>query len=203
MGGRYLRSMSDSPSDLDAYLDEVLVGGREPVRVVIVDYDPDWPRRFEAERARIAAVLGDEAIAIEHIGSTAVSGLAAKPIVDVLVTVREIDPEGDVRFGLEAAGYELRVLEPGHLMFKSRHPEANVHIWPADDEAVERYLIFRDWLRSNADDRELYERRKRELASQGEWPDVNHYAEAKSDVVGPILQRALSAAARGKRGQTR
>jgi GrpB-like predicted nucleotidyltransferase (UPF0157 family) len=75
----------------EEYLDEVLIGGREKRQIVIVEYDPGWPGRFESERRRIRSALGSAARRIEHFGSTAVPGLAAKPVIDVLVTVDDPD----------------------------------------------------------------------------------------------------------------
>src|SRR3712207_9159764 len=107
--------MAPSPLD-DEYLDRVVVGPRDttPKRVVLADPDPDWPRQFAAHEARIRAALGRDARRIEHIGSTSVPGLRAKPRVDVLVTVA--DPEDpDVVSRLETAGYRLHVREPGQI----------------------------------------------------------------------------------------
>jgi GrpB-like predicted nucleotidyltransferase (UPF0157 family) len=172
----------------DAYLDRVLVGGRERRPVVIVDYDPSWPERFEAERERISAALGAVALRVEHIGSTAVPGLAAKPIVDVLVTVADPDDEAAFAPALAAAGYELRVREPRHRMFRTPERDVHVHVWGSDDPEVARHLRFRDRLRASAEDRAAYEQLKRELAKR-EWSDMNHYADAKSDLILEILQR--------------
>lgn len=170
-----------------------LIGGPEPRPVVIVAYDPAWPARFETERARIAAAL-PHATAVDHIGSTSVPGLGAKPIVDIQV---HIDGDLDDAVGpLEAAGYQLRVREPGHRMLRTPGRDVHIHLWvdPADER---RHLVFRDWLRVDAADRELYETTKRELATY-EWPDMNGYADAKSDVVAAILARAETwAAVRG------
>lgn len=90
----------------------MLIGGRERHRVVIVDYDPSWPARFEFERQRIRTALRELAIRVEHIGSTAMPGLAAKPIVDVLVTVRDPEDEGALVTAMRSIGYELRVQRP-------------------------------------------------------------------------------------------
>lgn len=79
--------------ELDRELDGVLIGGREKREIVIVEYDESWPVRFEAEHARVRQALGARAFRIEHIGSTAVPGLAAKSIIDLLVTVE--DPEDE------------------------------------------------------------------------------------------------------------
>ena len=168
-----------------------LIGGREPRPVVIVEYDDAWARRFEVEAGRIRGALGSTALAIEHIGSTSVPGLAAKPIVDILVVVADVDDDSVFRPQLEQAGYELRVREPGHRMFRTPARDVHVHIWRFDDPEVEKYLLFRDWLRVSADDRARYEARKRELAQQ-EWGDMNDYADAKTDVVHAILDRARS-----------
>ena len=173
----------------DAYLDRVLVGGREPRPIVILDHDPSWPARFETERERIGAALGPVALRIEHIGSTAVEGLAAKPIVDVLVTVAEADDEDAFGPALVAAGYELRVREPGHRMFRTPERDVHLHVWSDGDPEVLRHLRFRDRLRASASDRAAYEQLKRELARR-EWSDMNHYAEAKSELIAEILARA-------------
>jgi GrpB-like predicted nucleotidyltransferase (UPF0157 family) len=173
----------------DDYLDAVLIGGRERRPVVICDYEPAWPRRFEEERDRIRSALGSAVLRVEHIGSTAVSGLAAKPIVDVLVTVA--DPEDEAAFApaLEACGYRLRVREPGHRMFRTLARDVHIHVWADSDPEVERYLRFRDRLRVSTEDREAYETLKRELATR-DWSDMNDYADAKGSLISEILGRA-------------
>ena len=173
--------------DRDAHLGRVLVGGRERRVIVIADYDPAWPARFEAERDRVALALGDQARKIEHIGSTSVPGLGAKPIIDVLVTVADPDDEAPFREPLERAGYELRVREPGHRMFRTLAKDVHVHVWADGDPEVERHLAFRDRLRASAVQRQAYERLKRELA-QREYSDMNDYAEAK----GPFIEGVLA-----------
>ena len=168
--------------------ESALVGGRERREIAIVDYDAAWPARFEHERARIASALGPRALRIEHIGSTSVPGLAAKPIVDVLVTVA--DPEDDeLVSALQDAGYELRVREPGHRMVRTPARDVHVHVRAAGDPEVERLLRFRQRLRACAADRVEYEQFKREL-SQRDWADMNEYAEAKSPLIESILARA-------------
>lgn len=174
--------------ELKAQLDRVLVGGIEKPRIVIGEYDPGWPARFELERDRVTAALGATALRIEHIGSTAVPGLAAKPIIDVIVTVE--DPESDaIAPALEGAGYELRVREPGHRMFRTPARDAHVHVWRDGDPEVARYLRFRDRLRDAPEDRAAYERLKRELAAH-DWGDMNEYAEAKGELIEAIIARA-------------
>ena len=166
----------------DAYLDRVLVGGRERRAVVIADYDAAWPARFEAERSRVAGALGERALRIEHIGSTSVPGLAAKPIVDLLVEVASL--EG---VDLTDAGYVLRVREAGHLMFRTPELDVHVHVWPSGHPDIAAQLAFRDRLRASPEDRASYEALKRELAGR-DWPDMNHYAEAKAPLIRQILR---------------
>ena len=168
--------------------DRVLVGGREKREIVIVGYDRDWPAQFAGERDRMRDALGATAVRIEHIGSTSVPGLAAKPTIDVLVTVTDADDEAAFRGPLEGAGYVLRVREPGHRMFRTPARSVHVHVWGDADPEVERYLRFRDRLRVSASERDEYERLKRDLAER-EWPDVNCYAEAKGPFIASILAR--------------
>jgi GrpB-like predicted nucleotidyltransferase (UPF0157 family) len=161
-----------------------LIGGREPGPVVIVDHDPAWLVRFEHERARIGAAL-PHAAAIDHVGSTSVPGLPAKPVVDIQLSVADLDA---AITALEAAGYELRVREPGHRMLRTPAHDVHIHLW-ADSADETRHLLFRDWLRVSAADRELYAETKRRLAAQT-WDDVNDYAQAKSPVISEITARA-------------
>ena len=165
---------------------ESLIGGNEQRAIVLVDYDPSWPVRFQDERAKLTTALGTEAIGIEHIGSTAVPGLAAKPIIDVLVTVADIEEEPRYLPALQRAGYVLRVREPGHRMVRTPGLDVHVHIWPDGDPAVTAYLALRNRLRSSIADRDLYAATKRRLAQQ-DWPTMDHYADAKSDVILQIL----------------
>jgi GrpB-like predicted nucleotidyltransferase (UPF0157 family) len=167
--------------------ESALIGGREQREIAIVDYDPRWRSRFEQERARITAALGPRALGIAHIGSTSVPGLAAKPIVDVLVTVE--DPEdGAVVAALEGVGYVLRVSEPGHRMVRTPARDVHVHVWQAQDPEARRLLRFREQLRRSAEDRVEYERLKRELARR-DWADMNEYADAKGPLIESILAR--------------
>jgi GrpB-like predicted nucleotidyltransferase (UPF0157 family) len=172
-----------------ADLDDVLIGGREKRAIVIAGYDPAWPVRFEAERARILGAIDPAARRIEHIGSTAVPGLAAKPIVDILVAVEDPDDEAAFVPALEAAGYVLRVREPEHRMLRTPQLDVHVHVWRDGSSQVGRHLAFRDRLRASAEDRAAYERLKRSLA-QREWDDMNDYAAAKGALIEEIMRRA-------------
>jgi len=175
--------------ELDRYLDSVLIGGREPFTAVVSDYDPAWPSRFAELQGRIGSALGDTAIAVEHIGSTSVPGLAAKPIVDVLAVVADVDDESSYVTAMQDAGFVLRVREAGHRMFRTPDRDAHVHVYAAGDPAIRDYLDLRDWLRVDESDRTLYAHVKRHLARKP-WSDMNHYAEAKSDVIQQVLGRA-------------
>jgi GrpB-like predicted nucleotidyltransferase (UPF0157 family) len=166
-----------------------LIGGLEPGDIRIVDYDTGWPARYEAQRRRIAGALGTGLLRIEHIGSTAVPGLAAKPIIDILIVVADSADETSYLPRLEAAGYELRVREPGfhqHRMLRTPARDVHVHVWSPNAPEVTRQLTFRDRLRANADDRKRYQDTKRRLAALA-WPDMNAYADAKTAVIEAIL----------------
>lgn len=174
-----------------------MIGGRERRPVVIAEYDPAWATRFANERDHIRLAMGATALEIDHIGSTSVPGLAAKPIVDILVVVADVDDDGVLRLAMENAGYELRVREPGHRMFRTPERDVHVHVWRINCDEAAKYLLFRDWLRVSGDDRARYEARKRELAQQ-DWEDMNDYAVAKTDVVKAILGRARAWNAAGR-----
>jgi GrpB-like predicted nucleotidyltransferase (UPF0157 family) len=170
----------------------------EPARLTgkirLVDYDPAWPQQFASEAGRIRAALGAGALRIEHAGSTSVPGLAAKPIIDIVLVVVDSSDEPSYVPALETAGYVLRIREPEwfeHRALKGADPDVNLHVFSAGCPEVERMLTFRDWLRANDAERALYERTKRELA-QRDWAYVQHYADAKTEIVEAILARAMS-----------
>ncbi len=169
----------------------VVLGGP----VTLLEYDPAWPTLFEREAARIRTVLGDQVRLLEHVGSTAVPGLAAKPIMDIVLTVPDSSHEPAYVPPMEAAGYVLRIREPEwfeHRLFRGPDTSTNVHVFTHGSPEVARMLAFRDWLRSHNDERQLYERTKRELAAR-DWKYVQHYADAKTEVVEGIIARAQAA----------
>lgn len=164
-------------------------------RIRLEEYDPDWPRLFEREAARIRAALGDRSLQVEHAGSTSVPGLAAKPLIDIVLVVPNSADEATYVPALEAAGYTLTIREPDwyeHRLFKGPDTNVNVHTFSTGCPEIERMLLFRDWLRTHPDDRERYERTKRELATQ-DWKYVQNYADAKTALVEDILARANGA----------
>ena len=161
-------------------------------QIQIMDCDPLWPEVFRREADRIRTLLGCRALQIEHTGSTSVLGLAAKPIIDILLVVTDSSEEPAYVPILERAGYALRLREPNwheHRMFKGPAADINLHVFSSGCPEINRILNFRDWLRSNATDRDLYERTKRDLAEK-EWADVQDYADAKTAVIEEILARA-------------
>ena len=170
------------------------IGELKPLssRILIVEYDPHWPDLFAREADRIRSLLGSRALRIEHAGSTSVPRLAAKPIIDLLLVVAESAAEDAYAPALEAAGYVLRIREPNwyqHRMFKGPDTDINLHVFSSGCPEIDRMLLFRDWLRSNAADRDLYARTKLALA-QKEWKYVQNYADAKTAVIEEILARA-------------
>ena len=161
--------------------------------IVLVDYDDAWPVRFEREAQLIRDALGERALVVEHAGSTSIPGLAAKPIIDIVLAVPDSSNEDDYVPALEAEGYELRIREPDwyeHRVLKRSEPGVNLHVFSAGCVEIDRMLAFRDHLRANEADRELYEQTKRELGAR-HWEYVQDYADAKSEVVEAIIARAI------------
>jgi len=173
---------------------EAAVGELKPFdsSITLVEYDPLWPEYFARESWRIKNILGNRALRVEHVGSTSVPGLIAKPIIDILLVVADSANESSYAPALEAAGYRLTIREPDwhqHRLFKGPEININLHVFTEGSEEIHRTLLLRDWLRTNRADRELYARTKRELAGK-KWKYVQNYADAKSEVVEAILARA-------------
>jgi GrpB-like predicted nucleotidyltransferase (UPF0157 family) len=185
------------PTDVAAYdelLAKIVVGELKPLSapIEIRDYDPSWPELYEREAGRIRAALGSRVVRLEHAGSTSVPTLPAKPIIDIVLEVRDSADEGAYLSDLEAAGYVLRNREDdwfAHRMFKGPDTNVNLHVFSAGCEETDRMLLFRDWLRTNAADRERYATVKRELAAR-DWKYGQQYADAKTAVVREIMARA-------------
>jgi GrpB-like predicted nucleotidyltransferase (UPF0157 family) len=179
----------------DGPLETGLIGGPEKREITIAKYDPEWPKKFERHAGIIAGALGSTALRIEHIGSTSVPGLAAKPVVDILVVVPDSADEDAYLPRLLAEGYELRVREPDwneHRMLRTPGRDVHVHVLSAGCAEIGRYLAFRERLRGSGEDRRRYEQVKRELAGR-EWADMNDYADAKTAVVESILAASQAA----------
>lgn len=187
--------MGDDPIS-DADLQAISVGELKPhdATITLAEYDPAWPELFEREAARIRAVLGAEAVLVEHAGSTSVPGLPAKPIIDIVLAVTDSADESRYAPRLEAAGYRMTIREPDwfeHRLFKGPDTNINLHVFTVGSEEISRMLRFRDWLRTHDDDRDHYAATKRDLASRV-WRYVQHYAQAKDDVVREIMARATA-----------
>jgi GrpB-like predicted nucleotidyltransferase (UPF0157 family) len=202
------RSETREPADLLLTTEEQLRAAHvgEPTRldgpIALVDYDPAWPRLFAREAARVRTALGDRVLVLEHVGSTSVPGLAAKPRIDMLLVVADSADEAAYVPALEAAGYVLHIREPDwyeHRLCKGPDTAVNLHVFSPGCPEIERMLLFRDWLRGNASDRRLYERTKRALARRT-WAYGQQYADAKPPVVEEIIARARRGDGRDRDG---
>jgi len=163
--------------------------------VIIADYDPDWPQRYEAERGRILAAIAPWVAQIEHIGSTSVPGLGAKPIIDIMVAVRSLDDAAHCIEPLRALGYQY------HPEFEDTLPERryfnrgpsddhyHLHMVELDGGFWQRHLLFRDYLRAHPEAAQEYERLKRALAAQYR-DDRSGYTDAKTEFITAIERKA-------------
>jgi GrpB-like predicted nucleotidyltransferase (UPF0157 family) len=173
------------------------VGERQPFNstVYLAPYDPAWPSLFTRLENQIREALGDGVLLLEHVGSTSVPGLSAKPIIDMVLAVADSSDESSYVNALEEKGFTLRIREPDwheHRLLKAPDIQGNLHVFSEGCEEIERMLIFRDWLRNHPGDRALYEETKRQLAART-WKYRQNYADAKSQVVEEILARARRA----------
>ncbi|WP_102125784.1 GrpB family protein [Deinococcus planocerae] len=164
-------------------------------RVEVTEYDPEWPRLYEREAARLRALLGERVLALEHVGSTAVPGLPAKPIIDLDLSLADSTDEAAYLPILEGAGYRLVLREPDwheHRMLGGPDTDSNLHVWTLGSPEARRHPIFRDWLRTQGDDRRRYGELKRELAGR-DFSYMHEYNNAKAPLIREILARALAA----------
>ena len=189
------RSFEEKTETTDEYLRRVTVGKRKPLyrSIYLAPYDPDWPSQFSLIANQIREALLDKVLQLEHVGSTAVPGLSAKPKIDIVLAVSNSADEQAYVPQLEEIGYELRIREPDwfeHRLLRPADIPANIHVFSVGCEEIDRMLAFRDWLRTHDDDRQLYEETKRELAAQT-WKYTQNYADAKTEIIQGILARAL------------
>lgn len=194
------------PSDITTFNEAQAPPGQSPylpgfgptVDVKIVSYDRSWPEDYEQLAAMVRAALGPQVLALDHVGSTSVPGLLAKPVIDIDLTVADGTDEVSYVPALERQGFELVIREPwwyGHRLLRHLDPRCNLHVWCPDCPEPARHLIFRDWLREHEEDRELYVRAKKAAAhrtriSRG---DVIDYNDRKRDVIREIYGRAFAA----------
>jgi len=178
--------------------DAAFVAGSEPRaegRITVVPYDPSWPSAYEGVAAAVESALGGRLVSIEHVGSTAVPGLAAKPVLDIDLVVPGPADEDSYVPALESIGFVLRIREPAweqHRMLRLDEPTVNLHVFGPEATEPRRHLLFREWLRSDASDREAYASLKTELPTR-QFATVMAYNAAKSALVYAIYERAFAA----------
>lgn len=180
----------------EAEMVEVTIGSPETLNntVYLADYDPAWPLTFARLADDIHRALGEAVCLLKHVGSTSVPGLAAKPIIDMVLAVADSSEERTYIPQLETLDYYLKIREPDwfeHRVLKLSEPQVNLHVFSVGCTEIDQMLTFRDWLRRHPEDLKLYETTKREL-SQQTWKYIQNYADAKSAVVREIMDRALA-----------
>ena len=172
------------------------VHGAPPEEVIeVVAYDPDWPATFDKLAGAITHALGAIALRIDHIGSMAVPGLAAKPVIDMDLTVKDPSDEKTYVPSLEKIAYDLIIREPAwhqHRCLRLDIPRVNLHVFGPDCPENIRHLLFRDWLRGHPEDRERYEQAKRHAIEGARH--VMDYNLEKQPVIRDIYARAFKAA---------
>jgi GrpB-like predicted nucleotidyltransferase (UPF0157 family) len=172
-------------------LKKVTIGSPEKLtgKIVLEEYDPAWQTIYLKEQKKIMEALPACAGRVEHVGSTSVPGLCAKPIIDILLLVPDAENESSYVPALENAGYILRIREPDwyqHRMFLGSHPAVHIHVFSDGCEEAERMIRFRDWLRTHEEDRQRYADAKRRLAAEN-WQYMQNYADAKTSVIHEIM----------------
>lgn len=181
-------------ADLDE-VERIRLVKNPPGPVVVVPPDPTWANGFEDVAARIRGTLGSRALGIEHVGSTSVPDLWAKPMIDVGLVVEDSSREDRYVPDLVAAGFVLRAREPEwqeHRVFRGTAPASILHVWSPGSQELARHLAFRDWLRTHPDDRTAYGALKSELATRG-FTDAMDYNNHKAALVYDIHERIFAA----------
>lgn len=163
--------------------------------VIVTDYDPAWPLMYQEEKALIRRILGDDAVAVYHIGSTSVPGLAAKPVIDIMVAVKSLAAADEASGLFAAAGYEWmgEYGIPGRRYLRKGGDERThqIHIFQADDSgSIIRHLAFRSYLEAHAGVRDEYARLKKELAARHPY-DIDGYCDGKDGFVRGIEADAV------------
>ena len=179
--------------------DRWVPGAAPAVGIEVADPDPAWPQRYDDLAGRIRQALGWRVLQLEHVGSTSVPGLAAKPVIDIDLTVADPGREHDYVPALEAIGFRLVIREPwwyGHRTLRADEPPCNLHVFGFDSPELVRHRIFRDWLRGNPGERDRYAAAKRRAASEANagGEHVMQYNARKQQVIREIYHRAFAAA---------
>jgi GrpB-like predicted nucleotidyltransferase (UPF0157 family) len=174
-------------------------GAAAAVGVEVTDPDPAWPRQYDDLAGRIREALGWRVLQLEHVGSTAVPGLAAKPVIDIDLTVADPEREQDYMPALVTIGFRLVIREPwwyGHRALRADEPFCNLHVFGFDSPEPVKHRIFRDWLRGNPAERDLYAAAKRQAAAEANaaGEHVMQYNARKQQVIREIYHRAFVAA---------
>lgn len=180
----------------EAEINSVTIGTPDVLNntIHLADYNPAWSSIFAELEPKIRSVLKDKVLLLEHVGSTSVPELAAKPIIDMVLAVADSSDESSYVPQLATIGYILTIREPDwyeHRVLKPQDKTANLHVFTSGCKEIERMIAFRDWLRNHPEDKKLYETTKRKL-SQQTWKYIQNYADAKSSVVREIMKRAYS-----------
>jgi GrpB-like predicted nucleotidyltransferase (UPF0157 family) len=190
-----ITTFSDTPAPPGA--SPYLPGYGPTVDLSVVPYDESWPAAYESLAARIRAALGPLALGLDHVGSTSVPGLAAKPTIDIDLTVLDGTAENSYAPALVEQGFQLVIREPWwyeHRLLRHRDPGCNLHVWSVDCAEAARHLIFRDWLRAHPEDCERYLAAKRVAseATAAAGGNVIAYNLHKQDVIREIYGRAFA-----------
>ncbi|EMD6370573.1 GrpB family protein [Morganella morganii] len=171
-----------------------VAGKPRSAEITVSEYDPVWPAVYVQEKQRILDVLGDKALHIEHVGSTAVPGLAAKPVIDIDLIVADPADEAAWLPALIALGYEHTVREPSwyqHRMLKRDQPQVNLHVFAPRCPEHLRHILFRDWLITHPDDLAAYAQSK--MTAKDGVSNTMDYNRKKHDTVQQIYARLFAA----------
>jgi GrpB-like predicted nucleotidyltransferase (UPF0157 family) len=189
-------SFDDSPPPPGA--DPWVPGAVPATGIEVTGPDPAWPGQYEDFARRIRKALGWRVLQLDHVGSTSVPGLAAKPVIDIDLTVADPDREQDYVPALAVTGFRLVIREPwwyGHRVLRADEPSCNLHVFGFDSPEPVKHRIFRDWLRGNPEERDRYAAVKHRAASDANagGEHVMQYNARKQQVIREIYRRAFSA----------
>ena len=166
--------------------------GRTLEPIEVVEYDAAWPTAFAEWRDRLVTALGSAAVRIEHVGSTSVAGLPAKPVIDIQVSIADLDDEASYVPQIEALGVQLRSRDRWHRYFRpfpGRPRDVHVHVCASGSDWEREHLLFRDYLRASPEARSAYAQAKREAAAI--WADDGiAYTDAKKEIIMTLLEAA-------------
>jgi GrpB-like predicted nucleotidyltransferase (UPF0157 family) len=176
-----------------------VAGAPRAIGIEVTDPDPGWPQQYRDLAARIREALGWRALQLDHVGSTSVPGLAAKPVIDIDLTVADPGHEQDYIPALEKVGFRLVIREPwwyGHRVLRADEPRCNLHVFGFDSPELVKHRIFRDWLRGNPGERDRYAATKRQAATEANARGEHEmqYNARKQQVIREIYHRAFVAA---------